>query len=81
MPNNFGGPQNHPAYDPRRKLDRATEYLLGDTLYTKVNKTTIESEDVAGSKRRYKLDDPDLPKKVRDRFSKVVRSRSRAAGR
>lgn len=43
MPNMFGGSQDHPAYDPRRKLDPKTEFMHGDTLFTLCKDGTIES--------------------------------------
>lgn len=70
MPNNFGGPQDHPAYDPRRKLDPETEYLLGGTLYTKVSSKMVEAQEITGHVTRYLLDSPDLSERVRRHFEK-----------
>jgi hypothetical protein len=62
MPNMFGGPQDHPAYDPRRKL-AANEAMSGNTLYTRKG-NIIEAQEVDGTISRYMLNDPTLPKTV-----------------
>lgn len=68
MPNNFGGNQDHPAYDCRRKLNPKTELLIGNTLYT-LRGLKIESEDIYGAIDNFPITSSLLPQQVRDYFN------------
>lgn len=81
MPNNFGGAQDHPAYDSRRKLNPKTEFMLGDTLYTLRKDRVIEAEYVDGTTARYLGTDPTLPSAVRAHFTSKGRFRANAGNK
>ncbi len=72
MPNMFGGDQNHPAYDPRVKLNPKTELLVGDVLYTLKN-GKITEEHVNGSSGVYTL--AQAPKPVQEHFAKHAKKK------
>ena len=72
MPNMFGGPQDHPAYDDRRKLNPKTELLIENTLYVLCGRI-IEAQDITGYIMRYSLEDFNLPNVVRDYFNKQLK--------
>lgn len=67
MPNMFGGDQNHPAYDPRRKLEKY-EAMNGDTLYTLRIDGQVDVEEVDG--HHYVINLENAPANVRRKFSK-----------
>ncbi len=70
MPNMFGGPQDHPAYDDRRELNPKTEFMLGNTLYTLGADQVIEAQGVDGAVERFFPNDSTLPNAVRDHFQR-----------
>ena len=77
MPNKFGGDQDHPAYDPRRKLDPKTEFMHRDVLYTKVSEHEVERETITGDTQRFALSHPRVPIEVVNHFMKKANYKKR----
>lgn len=74
MPNQVGGSQHHPAYNPKVKVDRKTQILVGDALYTKKgNDIVVWYCD--GGEITTPLTDKYLPKVVQAHFKQKRKRR------